>query len=146
MNNLFQKACQASASHQKFSALQSTRKGKCMTKLIRVILIAGCLLPSGSGVAQTDKAVLEETAALCASTLGIAAIITDAELSEMVFRRDARWWRNILVQLTSESEADQRIRAGMDQLKDDYNAESTSFSAILEMGRECSEAKIQLEE
>lgn len=96
-------------------------------------------------VGQNDRAILEESAAVCASTLGIAAIMTDADLSTMVFRRDAKWWREILVQLTDKSEAEERLREGMNELKEDYNSDKTTFDEILELSRQCSEAKIQME-
>lgn len=115
-------------------------------KTTEKILLALVLLGLTSvSVSQTDKDILEETAVLCASNLGIAAIITDAELSKMVFTRDAGWWRGVLVQLTNEAEADERLTDGMNDLREDYNSGKTEFSEILELSRQCSEAKIQME-
>lgn len=99
----------------------------------------------GASFGQSDEEIFAELSIVCVATLGVASILTEAELSKMIFTRDAKWWRTTALQLIDASDADTRIETAMNDLKDAWNNEEITWDEILNMSRKCSEMKIAFE-
>ena len=110
----------------------------------RLMVLLG-LLYSGVSFGQLDLEIFAETSVVCVSALGMASILTESKLSKMVFTRDAKWWRSILLKVVDSSEADRRIEAEMKDIKTKWNNEELSWDQLLDVGQKCSEMKLDLE-
>ena len=104
------------------------------------------LFNSAASFGQTEMEIFAEVSVTCASTLGMAAILTEAELSKMVFTRDAQWWRSMLVNIVDATEADHRIEIEMTNIKDRWNGEELTWDELLDIGQQCSQMKLTLEQ
>ena len=103
-----------------------------MAKEMRKALLLVVLILPLAVLAQTDQGIFEETAAMCAAHLAIAGGMTENELSTMVFNRDGRWFRKMLVALTSEAEADQRIETHAYDVQEAWRNGNLTWDALLE--------------
>lgn len=112
---------------------------------MRTLIISLGWLLSAPVVAQTEQDIFEEMAVECVSHLVITAIATETKLSKMVFRRDGKWWRTMLVNLTNEKEADQRIALATKNLQKRWNEDKIAYEKLLSTSKMCSETKLEIE-
>ena len=95
--------------------------------------------------AQKNREIFEEMAVECVSHLVMSATVTETKLSKMVFLRDGKWWRTILVDLTNENEADLRITSSVKNLQTKWNADELTYEQLLSISKICSETKLEIE-
>ena len=103
-----------------------------MVKEMRKALLLVVLMLPLPVLAQTDQEIFEETAAMCAAHLAIAGGMSEQDLPKMVLTRDGRWFRHMLVALTSEAEADQRIETHAYDVQEAWRNGNLTWDALLE--------------
>ena len=108
-------------------------------------LLLATLLIWSTALAQTDEEIFKEVGIVCTGTLAMAAELTDVKLSKMVMQSDAKWWRDLLVDVYGESDVDPQIADAMRSVKDSWNGNKISWDELLDICQQCSEMKIQLE-
>lgn len=116
-------------------------RGRTMKKLVILLAFFYC----GASFGQSEIEIFAEVSVVCVSNLAMASILTEAELSKMVFTRDAKWWRSILLNVVGAAEADRRIESEMKDIKTKWNNEELSWDQLLDVGQKCSEMKLDLE-
>ena len=116
-----------------------------MGRVVKQLCVIIGILYCGSTYGQSELEIFAETSVVCVATLGMASILTESELSKMVFTRDAKWWRSILLKVVDSSEADRRIEAEMKDIQTKWNDEKLSWNQLLDIGQKCSEMKLTLE-
>jgi len=112
---------------------------------LKKLVILLSLFFASASVGQSEVEIFAEASVVCASTLSIASILTESELSKMVFTRDGKWWRSMLLNVVDATEADRRIEAEMKDIKTKWNNDELTWNQLLDLGQQCSEMKLALE-
>ena len=110
----------------------------------KALLLVVLMLPMPT-LAQSDQALFEEAAAMCAAQLAIAGGMSENGLSTMVFTRDGRWFRQMLVELTSKAEASRRIEQHAKNIQEDWNSGNLTWDGLLQIAAKCSQLKLTFE-